>query len=69
MSYIPTWRKGARYGNLALRMLVVWLSRNYRFSTDLRMEDLHFRMDITLKLLNGHMVRVQRREPFWMNRP
>lgn len=55
---------GARYGNLVLRMFVAWLVRHYRFETALRLADLRFRMDITLKLLNGHMVTVKRREPF-----
>lgn len=55
---------GARYGQLVLRMFVAWLVRSYRFRTELRMEDLRFRMDITLKLLNGHLVRADRREMF-----
>lgn len=55
---------GARYGKLVLFMFVAWLVRHYRFGTKLRMEDLRFRMDITLKLLNGHMVSAERRQPF-----
>lgn len=55
---------GARYGKLVLFMFVAWLVRHFRFATELRMEALRFRMDITLKLLNGHMVSAERREPF-----
>lgn len=55
---------GAKYGRLVLFMFVAWLVRHFRFSTELRMEALRFRMDITLKLLNGHRVRAERREPY-----
>lgn len=56
--------QGMRYGNISLRVLAAWLVRNFRFSTDLRLDELNFRMDITLKLLNGHIVRIERRDPF-----
>lgn len=55
---------GKKYGYITLKMFVAWLSRNYRFSTDLKYEDLKFRMDITLRLLNKHMVHVIKRDPF-----
>lgn len=54
-----------KYGNISLKVLVAWLCRNYRFTTDLKYEDLKFQMDITLKLLNKHMVHVHKRERFW----
>lgn len=56
--------QGTKYGNLVLRMFVAWLARNYRFSTKLKMTDLKFRMDITLKLLNGHMIQIHKRQAY-----
>lgn len=55
---------GIKYGTLALKMFVAWLGRNFRFTTDLKYDDMKFRMDITLKLLNRHMVHVHNRDPF-----
>lgn len=55
---------GIKYGNLVLRMFAAWLVRNYRFTTKLKISDLTFRMDITLKLLNGHMIQIHKRDPY-----
>lgn len=55
---------GLKYGHIVVRMFVCWLVRNFRFTTSLRIEDLKFRMSVTMKLVNGHMVQAHRREDY-----
>lgn len=38
--------------------------RKYRFTTDLKIEDIRCKWDVTLKLENKHMVKIERRTPF-----
>lgn len=52
---------GYRYAHIVVRFIVCWLVRNYRFSTEMRLDDLQYLMSITLKLGTGHMVKVHRR--------
>lgn len=52
---------GYRYANIVVRLMVASLVRNYLFTTDLEFEELRFKWSVTLKLENGHMVNVQRR--------
>lgn len=39
--------------------------RKYRFTTDTKFEDLSLKWDVTLKLENKHIVKIERREPFF----
>ncbi|XP_037050461.1 probable cytochrome P450 313a4 [Bradysia coprophila] len=55
---------GMKYGHIVVRMFVAWIVRNYRFTTNLKMEELTFRMNITMKLAQGHMVQVHKRENY-----
>lgn len=55
---------GLKYGHIVVRMFVCWLVRSYRFTTPLRLADLRYRMSVTLKLTNGHMVQAERRETY-----
>lgn len=55
---------GNKYGYMSVQFFVCWLVRNYRFSTKMRMEDMDFRMCITLRLVNGHFMEVHRREKY-----
>lgn len=53
---------GIRYANIVMKMCVVYVLKSYRVSTRLRMDDLKFRMNVTLNLLTTHQVRLHRRE-------
>lgn len=52
---------GMKYGNQSIRIFTCWLVRNYRFETDLTMDQLKFRINVTLKLENKHMIRMYKR--------
>lgn len=47
---------------MLMKIMMVHLINHYRFTTDLKYDEMKFRVDITLKLVNKHMVRVHRRE-------
>uniref|UniRef100_A0A1B0GJT8 Cytochrome n=1 Tax=Lutzomyia longipalpis TaxID=7200 RepID=A0A1B0GJT8_LUTLO len=53
---------GMKYAYMLLKVIMVHLLSNYRFTTDLKFEELRHRVDITLKLTQKHMVHVHRRE-------
>lgn len=55
---------GLKYANIVVRMFVCWLIRHYRFETPLTMDKLQYRMSVTLKLDNGHMVSVHERKDY-----
>lgn len=55
---------GLKYANIVVRMFVCWLIRHYRFETPLTMDTLQYRMSVTLKLDNGHMVSVHERTDY-----
>ncbi|XP_059621809.1 uncharacterized protein LOC132265248 [Phlebotomus argentipes] len=52
---------GIKYAYMFLRTIVIHLVSNFRFRTDLKMSDFRHRMDITFKLINKHMVYVEKR--------
>ncbi|GAB0099521.1 hypothetical protein DMENIID0001_153930 [Sergentomyia squamirostris] len=53
---------GYKYAQIFLTVLLIKLVNNFKFRTDLKMEDLRFRMDISLKLQNKHMVYIEKRD-------
>ncbi|GAB0100690.1 hypothetical protein DMENIID0001_167720 [Sergentomyia squamirostris] len=53
---------GYKYAQIFLSVLLVKLVNNFKFRTDLKMKDLHFRMDVSLKLQNKHMVYIEKRD-------
>ncbi|GAB0086063.1 hypothetical protein DMENIID0001_000490 [Sergentomyia squamirostris] len=53
---------GYKYAQILLTIILVKLVSNFTFETNLRMEDLRFRMEITTKLVNKHMVYVKERK-------
>ncbi|XP_037050456.1 probable cytochrome P450 313a4 isoform X1 [Bradysia coprophila] len=55
---------GMKYGHIVVRLFVAWIVRNYRFTTNLKMEELTFRMNITMKVAQGHMVEIHKRENY-----
>ncbi|CAO1384627.1 unnamed protein product [Diamesa serratosioi] len=65
-SYIPfsTGRRnciGTRYAMTSMKIMFLQLLRNYKFSTDLKYEDLRFKAVLTLKLVGEHLVKIERR--------
>lgn len=50
-----------KYGNIALKLIVVYIVRQFRISTKARLEDLQFRMKITLSLINDDMFKFEYR--------
>lgn len=55
---------GLKYGNIVVKMFVCWLVRNYRFTTKFSLEQLQYRMSITLKLDSGHLISVHKRSEY-----
>jgi len=55
---------GLKYAHIVVRLFVAWMVRNYRFTTDLKMEELDFRMNVTMKLVQKHMVHIHKRENY-----
>ncbi|XP_037030675.1 cytochrome P450 4C1-like [Bradysia coprophila] len=52
---------GARYANIVVRLIVASLVRNFIFTTEEKYEDLRLKWAITLKLENGHFVKLTKR--------
>lgn len=53
---------GTKYAMLVLKLVTVYVLRKYRLTTELRLEDLRLRINITLKLLNKHRVQLHKRD-------
>jgi cytochrome P450 len=53
---------GYKYANMAMAIVLVHLLRNFRFTTNLKLDELKWDFCITLRLANKHMVKVERRE-------
>ncbi|GAB0086095.1 Cytochrome P450 [Sergentomyia squamirostris] len=53
---------GIKYAYMFLKTILVYLVSNFKFRTDLKMHQLRHRMDITFKLINKHMVYVEKRD-------
>lgn len=52
---------GFKYALMSMKIAVAHLIRNFHFTTDLKLEDLRLQIDITLKLINKHLVRAKER--------
>lgn len=52
---------GMRYANIVLKMLTVFMLRNYKLTTKLKLKDLHCGMHVTLHLNTKHLVQIQKR--------
>lgn len=52
---------GKQYAMLAIRTILVTLLRNFKLSTDLKTENLTYKADITLKLCQEVLMKVQKR--------
>lgn len=53
---------GMKYSQLSMKTILIHLLLNYKLDTDLTLAVLRPRIDVTLKLVNKHMVSVQKRE-------
>lgn len=65
-SFIPfsTGRRnciGHRYAMLSMKIILLKLLRNFKFSTDIKFEDLRFKAVLTLKLCGDHLVSITNR--------
>lgn len=52
---------GSKYAWIQMKITIAYILRNFKFTTNLKMEDLRLRLTITLQLINRHMVQVERR--------
>lgn len=52
---------GTRYANNVLRICTIYVTRNYKLRTNLTMDNLQFRMNITLNLLNANLITLEKR--------
>lgn len=52
---------GTRYANVVLKLLTIYVVKNFRLTTKLKIEGLKFRMNVTLNLLNKHYVQLHKR--------
>lgn len=55
---------GMRYGQAAVKVIAVHFVRNYILSTPLKLDDLKFRMNITLHLVSKHLIQLKRRDEY-----
>lgn len=53
---------GYQYGMMAIKTMLSCILRRFKFTTDLKMEEFEMQFQITLKLLNKHIVGIERRE-------
>ncbi|GAB0099772.1 Cytochrome P450 [Sergentomyia squamirostris] len=53
---------GIKYAHLLMKIALVHLVKHFEFNTDLKLQDLTHRYEVTLKLVNKHMVRVRPRQ-------
>jgi cytochrome P450 family 4 len=52
---------GYKYAYMSMKVTLSYLLREFKFTTDLKVEDLIYDLCVTLKLTNKHMVRAERR--------
>ncbi|XP_065080140.1 cytochrome P450 4c21-like [Ochlerotatus camptorhynchus] len=52
---------GWRYAMLSMKVMLIYLIRNFQFETKIRPEDVRYRHDLTMKLPFDHMIKVTKR--------
>lgn len=52
---------GMQYAKISMKIMLATMLRHFRFSTHLKMEDIHPKIEITLKFACGDLVQVERR--------
>ncbi|XP_053692261.1 cytochrome P450 4c21-like [Sabethes cyaneus] len=53
---------GWRYAMLSMKVMLIYLIRNFQFDTKIRPEDMRYRHDLTMKLPFDHMVQIIKRK-------
>jgi cytochrome P450 family 4 len=53
---------GYRYAMIAIKIIMIHLLKQFKFSTNLKFEEIRFRTDINLKLCTEHLVSIQMRD-------
>lgn len=56
------WILGIKYAWIAMKIMLASMLRRYRFTTELKFEEISTKWDITLKLVGGHMIKLEKRE-------
>lgn len=52
---------GMKQGTLAVKTMLIHLIKFYKFRTEFKMENLRVKTDITMKLLDKHMISIEKR--------
>ncbi|XP_050088506.1 cytochrome P450 4g15-like [Anopheles aquasalis] len=52
---------GMRYAWISMKIMLIKILAAYRLETDLQLKDLNMKIALTMKISNGHMVRLRRR--------
>lgn len=47
---------------ISMKVVLAGILRKYKFATDLKLDELEMKFELTLKLVNKHMVSMERRE-------
>lgn len=53
---------GLQYAMISMKVMVASILRKYKFTTDLKLDDLVLKFELTLKLGNRYLVGMERRE-------
>lgn len=61
---IPFFHAGLKYGNIALKLFVVHVVRQYRITTKTKLEELKFRMSVTSNITNENIFELHNRENY-----
>jgi cytochrome P450 family 4 len=52
---------GYRYAYMSMKTVLAYVLRNYRFTTDMKMDEMEWDFCVTSRLVNKHMVKAERR--------
>lgn len=52
---------GMKQGTFTVKTMLIHLLKAYKFTTDLKMETMRLKTNITIKLIGDHMVKIERR--------
>lgn len=47
-----------------MKLLIIYIVRQYRLSTKLKLEDLKFQMQVTLGMLNQNVIEIENRDVY-----
>ncbi|XP_001651778.2 probable cytochrome P450 313a4 [Aedes aegypti] len=52
---------GSRYAMISMKIMMVYLLKNFRFKTKIREEDIRYKFDALLRIEGGHLVQIEKR--------